>query len=148
MRWRTTPRERNASSVCGGARIVRRDDRRCCAVGIVASGEGTHDRFLVGQMPENHRRFQVSFERGEPDWTSLNNAGAEHLPGVQWRQKNVVGPSANQRTKLVSQLEQVPSEDSSSTATGASLAAGPWNAGIAQESFPVEAVLHRPRMLF
>jgi hypothetical protein len=65
---------------------------------------------IVGQMPENHRRFLVGFERGEPDWTSLNITGAEHLPAVQWRQKNLVGLSANQRTKLVSQLEQVPSE--------------------------------------
>jgi len=73
---------------------------------------------IVGRMPQIHRRFLVSFERGEPDWKAIDIAGAEKLPAVRWRQQNLDGLSPDQRTKLVSQLEQVLSESGSSTATG------------------------------
>lgn len=27
---------------------------------------------IVGQLPDHHRRFLLSFERGEPDWALLD----------------------------------------------------------------------------
>ncbi|MDE0348955.1 MAG: nucleotidyl transferase AbiEii/AbiGii toxin family protein, partial [Gammaproteobacteria bacterium] len=43
----------------------------------------------VGGMPEEHRRFLVSFETGTPDWSLLAVAGARRLPAVRWRMMNV-----------------------------------------------------------
>ena len=44
---------------------------------------------IVGKMPNSHRRFLVSFERGEPDWALLGVRGAAELPAVKWRQQNL-----------------------------------------------------------
>jgi Nucleotidyl transferase AbiEii toxin, Type IV TA system len=38
---------------------------------------------IVGRMPEAHRRFLVTFECGEPDWSLLGVAGAADLAGHQ-----------------------------------------------------------------
>src|SRR3984957_14126254 len=37
---------------------------------------------IVGKMPDTHRRFLVSFERGEPDWSLLGAPAAAALPAV------------------------------------------------------------------
>lgn len=73
---------------------------------------------IVGGMPDTHRRFLISFERGEPDWKALSIAGAEKLPAVLWRQQNLDSLSADQRTKLFSQLENVLAEGGSATGSG------------------------------
>ena len=44
---------------------------------------------IVRQMPDVHRRFLLSFERGEPDWPLLDIPGAHALPSVWWRQRNL-----------------------------------------------------------
>lgn len=62
---------------------------------------------IVQQMPDVHRRFLLSFERGEPDWPLLDIPGAHALPAVRWRQRNLDTLSAKQRTLLISQLEAV-----------------------------------------
>jgi hypothetical protein len=36
---------------------------------------------IVGNMPPGHRRFLVSFKRGEPEWALLNVPGAETNQG-------------------------------------------------------------------
>jgi predicted nucleotidyltransferase component of viral defense system len=61
----------------------------------------------VRAMPEPHRRFLVSFERGEPDWPLLALPGAAELPAVRWRLENLAKLSSAQRNKLVSGLEGV-----------------------------------------
>jgi hypothetical protein len=45
----------------------------------------------VGKMSKPHRRFLVSFERGEPDWQLLQGPAARDLPAIQWRQQNLDG---------------------------------------------------------
>jgi hypothetical protein len=40
-------------------------------------------------MPEAHRRFLISFERGEPEWNLLGVADVADLPTVLWRQHNL-----------------------------------------------------------
>jgi predicted nucleotidyltransferase component of viral defense system len=62
---------------------------------------------LVGEMPEAHRHFLISFERGEPDWHLLAIPGAEQLPAVTWRQKNLASLSHEKRDQLVEALEAV-----------------------------------------
>jgi len=62
---------------------------------------------IVGEMPETHRRFLVSFERGEPNWQLLSVPGAAELPAVQWRQHNLDKLPSKRRVELVTQLETV-----------------------------------------
>ena len=37
----------------------------------------------VGRMPDAHRRFLRSFEKGEPDWAQLDTVDVERLPAVR-----------------------------------------------------------------
>jgi hypothetical protein len=62
---------------------------------------------VVGRMPDEHRRFLVSFERGEPDWALLGLPEAGGLPAVKWREKNLNGLKLEKRAALVSRLEDV-----------------------------------------
>lgn len=62
---------------------------------------------IVGAMPDKHRQFLVSFERGTPDWALLGLEGIADLPAVQWRQLNLDKLSAAKRADLVSRLEEV-----------------------------------------
>lgn len=62
---------------------------------------------IVGNMPSDHRRFLISFERGEPEWKLLGVPGAPELPAVLWRQKNLDTLSADKRGGLVARLEEV-----------------------------------------
>lgn len=61
----------------------------------------------VGQMPQQHRRFLVSFERGEPDWQLLEVPGAPDLPAIRWRQQNLDKMASTARAQLVSRLEAI-----------------------------------------
>jgi hypothetical protein len=62
---------------------------------------------IVGGMPDAHRQFLLSFERGEPDWGLLGVEGAADLPAVKWRQVNLDKISKKKRQALVAQLEAV-----------------------------------------
>jgi predicted nucleotidyltransferase component of viral defense system len=60
---------------------------------------------IVGKMPNAHRRFLISFERGEPDWALLGVPGAAELPAVKWRQLNLDKLTKEKRAELVEALE-------------------------------------------
>jgi predicted nucleotidyltransferase component of viral defense system len=60
---------------------------------------------IVGDMPDPHCRFLLSFERGEPDWSLLDVAGAKDLPAIKWRQINLDKISKEKRQQLVAELE-------------------------------------------
>jgi predicted nucleotidyltransferase component of viral defense system len=62
---------------------------------------------IVGKMPDDHRRFLVSFEKGTPEWNLLSVKSAKDLPAVKWRMRNLDTLSAEKRTALVSALENV-----------------------------------------
>ena len=62
---------------------------------------------IVANMPDQHRRFLVSFERGEPDWDLLGLPRVDRLPAIQWRQQNLDKITRNKRADLVAQLERV-----------------------------------------
>jgi predicted nucleotidyltransferase component of viral defense system len=62
---------------------------------------------IVGKMPDSHRRFLISFERGAPAWTLLGVPGAAELPAVKWRQQNLDKLSKDKRAELVEALEKV-----------------------------------------
>jgi hypothetical protein len=61
---------------------------------------------VVGEMPDDHRRFLISFERGNPDWSLLGVEGAADLPAVRWRQQNLNKLEAEARAALVARLEE------------------------------------------
>jgi predicted nucleotidyltransferase component of viral defense system len=62
---------------------------------------------MVGEMPEAHKSFLLSFERGEPDWKLLGIAHIADLPAVKWRQINLDKIPAAKRAMLVAELEKV-----------------------------------------
>jgi predicted nucleotidyltransferase component of viral defense system len=61
---------------------------------------------LVGRMSMEHRRFLVSFEKGEPEWGLLDVSGAEKLPAVQWRHQNLAKIDPTKRQQLVLDLRK------------------------------------------
>ena len=65
---------------------------------------------IVGKMPNTHRKFLVSFERGNPEWALLGLPAAAQLPAVKWRQLNLNKLPADKRAALVAALEKVLSE--------------------------------------
>lgn len=76
----------------------------------VAELENTRESMialLVGAMPEAHRRFLISFERGQANWDLLALPGAQELPAVAWRQKNLATLPQAKRNQLVEALESV-----------------------------------------
>lgn len=73
---------------------------------LVAAREALIDE-MVGKMPDEHRRFLISFEQGEPDWDLLGIPGAGDLPAVRWRQQNLDKLPADERNALVSRLKEV-----------------------------------------
>lgn len=62
---------------------------------------------MVGEMPDNHRRFLISFKHGSPDWTLLGIPAAEELPAVKWKQHNLDKLPAETRAALADTLEGV-----------------------------------------
>lgn len=62
---------------------------------------------MVGNMPDDHRRFLMSFERGKPDWALLGIPSAAALPAVKWRQQNLDTLSDEKRAALVMELGKV-----------------------------------------
>lgn len=71
---------------------------------------GTREELIdtaVGKMPQPHRHFLISFERGEPDWQLLQVPAARDLPAILWRQQNLDRMPSGERTQLVSRLEAV-----------------------------------------
>ena len=62
---------------------------------------------MVAAMPDDHRRFLVSFKRGEPDWELLGIPEAQHLPAVMWKQRNLAKLPDAKRAELTDALERV-----------------------------------------
>ena len=62
---------------------------------------------IVGAMPEAHRKFLISFKRGEADWSLLGLPGVADLPAVRWRQQNLDTLSREVRAAEVAKLEKV-----------------------------------------
>lgn len=80
-----------------------------CRGGIPAELVATRNHLIseiVGNMPNAHRTFLVSFERGQPDWSLLGLPNVESLPAVLWRQQNLdsIGPA--RRQVLVARLKE------------------------------------------
>jgi predicted nucleotidyltransferase component of viral defense system len=61
---------------------------------------------IVGKMPDRHRQFLISFERGEPEWDLLGVQGAPELPAVKWRMQNLDSLPAEKRASLAANLEK------------------------------------------
>ena len=72
---------------------------------LIAAREAIIDA-IVGDMPEDHRRFLIGFERGEPNWNLLGLDHVPELPAIRWRQLNLDKLSPDARLNLVERLEQ------------------------------------------
>ena len=73
---------------------------------LVAAREALIEQ-IVGGMPDDHRRFLISFEEGNPDWSLLGISGAADLPAVRWRQQNLDKLPDAKRAELVARLRDV-----------------------------------------
>lgn len=62
---------------------------------------------MVAAMPDDHRRFLVSFKQGEPAWELLGIPEAQHLPAVMWKQRNLAKLPDAKRAELIKALERV-----------------------------------------
>ncbi|WP_026019704.1 nucleotidyl transferase AbiEii/AbiGii toxin family protein [Komagataeibacter europaeus] len=62
---------------------------------------------MVAAMPDDHRRFLVSFKQGEPAWELLGIPEAQHLPAVMWKQRNLAKLPDAKRAELIEALERV-----------------------------------------
>lgn len=62
---------------------------------------------VVGEMPEEHRRFLVSIKHGEPDWALLGLPDLENLPAVRWKLENLTKLDKTKRAALLARLSQV-----------------------------------------
>jgi predicted nucleotidyltransferase component of viral defense system len=62
---------------------------------------------MVDEMSEAHRRFLISFKRGEPDWLLAGIPGAEQLPALNWKLHNLGKLSDERRHQAVAKLEKV-----------------------------------------
>ena len=61
---------------------------------------------VIGDMPDEHRRLLVSFEKGEPDWALLGIEHVADLPAIKWRQMNLDKLNRPAREKLVDDLKR------------------------------------------
>lgn len=62
---------------------------------------------VVANMPDDHRRFLIGFERGEPDWALLGLENVADLPAIRWRQQNLDKLTPEARGHLVDSLVRV-----------------------------------------
>ena len=60
---------------------------------------------LISDMPHDHRKFLIAFERGQPEWDLIGLPAAKDLPAVRWRQINLDGLPRERRDALVARLE-------------------------------------------
>jgi hypothetical protein len=57
----------------------------------------------VPGIPDSHRRFLLSFERGEP----FNVPMVGDLPAVRWRPQNLASLAKDERDRFGRQLESI-----------------------------------------
>jgi predicted nucleotidyltransferase component of viral defense system len=62
---------------------------------------------VVADMPEDHKNFLLSFERGKPEWNLIGLPDAAKLPAIKWRQLNLDKLTETKRAELIDSLERV-----------------------------------------
>lgn len=62
---------------------------------------------VVGNMPDHHKAFLVSFYSRNPDWKLLGLEGFESLPAVKWRELNLDRAGDGTCEEIVNKLKQV-----------------------------------------
>lgn len=62
---------------------------------------------MIGEMPERHRAFLLSFKQGDPDWAALGLEEAAKLPAVQWKLHNLNRLTSDKRATLIDRLTRV-----------------------------------------
>lgn len=62
---------------------------------------------IVRNMPDEHRRFLLSFKAGSPEWDLLGLKNVDALPAVRWRMANLAKLDQPKREELVQRLREV-----------------------------------------
>ena len=94
--------DHGAACACGIERMNAHLQRRELVPKLLPEIDG-----IVGKMPEPHRRFLLSFKRGEPDWALLDVPHARTLPAVRWKMENLARMDTQRRAELTARLETV-----------------------------------------
>lgn len=76
------------------------------SVGQLIEARDTLIDSMVDKMPDEHRQFLISFERGTPEWGFLGLSNINNLPAVKWRQQNLDKLNENKRADLIRRLEE------------------------------------------
>jgi len=62
---------------------------------------------VVGDMPQDHRQFLMTFKRGEPDWALLGLPKVAELPAVKFRIQKLDALPVDARAEQLELLERV-----------------------------------------
>jgi predicted nucleotidyltransferase component of viral defense system len=62
---------------------------------------------VLGNMPDAHKKFLISFYMREPEWELLGLDGVEDLPAIRWRELNLDKAGKETREALVRKLVEV-----------------------------------------
>jgi len=62
---------------------------------------------LQSGLTDAHKRFVLSFKRGDPDWGQLKHDHAKLLTAVLWKLQNVQQLGGARRDALLARLEEV-----------------------------------------
>ncbi len=62
---------------------------------------------IVGDMPQEHRRFLITVKNGRPEWSLLELPGAEKLPAIRWKLENLAKLEEGRGAALLARLREV-----------------------------------------
>lgn len=62
---------------------------------------------ILDNMPEDHKRFLLSFYRRNPEWDRLSIADLDRLPAVRWREFNLDKAGRETRENIVAALDNI-----------------------------------------
>ena len=64
-------------------------------------------QFVMNGLTDDDKRFLISFEQGEPDWTLCHAGDLSRFPSVQWKLLNLVKLKKQNPTKLYAEVERL-----------------------------------------
>ena len=105
-----------------GSSAPARPLRRDAAPHALLAARERMVRELQQGLDDNERRFLLSLVAGAPDWSLLNVAHLEHLPGIRWKLHNL---AQLQKTNAKKFAEQADTLTARLDATGSGAAAPP-----------------------
>lgn len=64
-------------------------------------------RFVINGLTVDDKRFLISFEQGEPDWSLCHAGDLSNYPSVQWKLLNLTKLKKQNPAKLYAEAEKL-----------------------------------------